>query len=407
MGNILSTNIKPPVETALKQQIPNGYSGSDSVSTDSSIPRLGIEDADIAVYDLFDKTLPFVEMDVVDQTERILRVKKPVVVYASGERFALAKRLKPLRDKEGVLILPAVAIRRTNFTFDAEERNNRGMSQDTGEVIIKRKLSPQDVSYQQLLNRTGFKNRQEVFSSTRENVGSDKDDAAILAGMLLDPKKNQNVYEIIAAPSPKFFKATYEVTIWAQFTESMNHILEVLLTSQLPQTSGYKLVTESGYWLIGYHNETFEAQDNFDDYTDEEKLHKYSFSLEVKAALFAGSGVGQPVPLKRYYSVTDVGFSIVDSERGRLPHKKDNLAVDADPFTLSPLVGEEDAVVLDSEKQQKPTSESLFTEDYADNNGVIRQRTPVDRNTKKGETVYKADSREELFNVFYPVKGSR
>lgn len=406
MTNTLSTNIKPPLPTNTQRQLPNGYSGSDSVSTDMTIPRLGIEDVDMAVHDLFDRTLPFSEMDIVDQTARKLRVRKPFVVYASGERFALAKKLRPIRDTSGVMILPAIAIRRTNLTFDAQERNGRGMSQDTGEVVVKRKLSPQDAAYKNLLNKAGLKNRQESFSSIRTNVGAEKDDAAYMAGMLLDPKKNQNIYEIIVAPSPRFYKISYEVTIWAQYTESMNHILEVLLTSQLPQTSGYKLVTDSGYWMIAYHNESFETQDNYDDYTDEEKVHKYSFTLDVKAALFATAGVGQPVPLKKYYSVTDVGFSFVAAEHGKLPHKKDNFDVNADPFALSPIAGEEPTTEKTAATAQQPTSEELYPEDYYDTNGVLRQRAPIDRNTKKGETVYKAESREELFSILYPAKGT-
>ena len=72
MTNTLSTNIKPPLPTNTQRQLPNGYSGSDSVSTDMTIPRLGIEDVDVAVHDLFDRTLPFSEMDIVDQTARKL-----------------------------------------------------------------------------------------------------------------------------------------------------------------------------------------------------------------------------------------------------------------------------------------------------------------------------------------------
>lgn len=401
-SNVISTNIPPVAEASSEQQIPNGYAGSNTTSTDT-IPSLGIEDVDVAIFDLFEKTLPFNELDVVDQTERVLRVKKPFVVFASGERFALAKRLRPIRDTSGVLILPAIAIRKTNIVFDTEQRNSRGMSQDTGEIIVKKRLAPGDRDFQNLLNKTGFKNRKELYSSTRSEAGSEKNDAAFLAGMLLDPKLNRNIWEITATPSPRFYQVTYEVTVWAQFAESMNHILEVLMTSQLPQTSGYKLVTDSGYWFIAYHDETFQAADNFDEYTDEEKVHKYTFSLNVKAILFAGAGPGQPVPLKKYYSAVDVSFNVLEAPSGESPHPRSKAPVD--PFALTPFVDEE-PMPLDPTTKQKPTSEDLYVTSYRDSNGVLREQVPIDRNTKKGETVYKADTREELFNILYPVKAS-
>jgi len=61
---------------------------------------------------------------------------------------------------------------------------------------------------------------------------------------------------------------------------------------------------------------------------------------------------------------------------------------------------------LDPATKQKPTSEDLYVTSYRDENGVLRERVPIERNTKKGETVYKAESREELFNILYPVKVS-
>jgi hypothetical protein len=94
-----------------KDHLDSGYENSPSL--DFTIPPVGIEDIDIAIHRLFDKTIGF-NTFVMSATKGPQNIKKPYVIFATGERFALAKRLKPPRDKNKVLILPAISIRRTS-----------------------------------------------------------------------------------------------------------------------------------------------------------------------------------------------------------------------------------------------------------------------------------------------------
>ena len=69
-----------------------------SVPEDFEFPQAGIETADRALFDMFDKKLPF-QVKVKDQ-----EVNVPVV-FSTGERFALTRRKKPVRDRNNANIV--------------------------------------------------------------------------------------------------------------------------------------------------------------------------------------------------------------------------------------------------------------------------------------------------------------
>jgi hypothetical protein len=97
----------------IKEILKKGYEGF-NVPDDFKIPPCGIEDVDRAVFELFDKRLAF-EVKVNEQTTKV------PVVFAAGERFALTKRLKPIRDKNNALVLPLIALKFKQFSIVGNE----------------------------------------------------------------------------------------------------------------------------------------------------------------------------------------------------------------------------------------------------------------------------------------------
>ncbi|NJL42013.1 MAG: hypothetical protein HC899_39260 [Leptolyngbyaceae cyanobacterium SM1_4_3] len=91
---------RDPVKDTGVDFLPTGYEGA--TSEDYTIPSCTIEDVDIAVFDLFDKKIGFSQYESeIHENDQVTVVKrKPYVIYAIGERFALTKKLKPLRDKK-------------------------------------------------------------------------------------------------------------------------------------------------------------------------------------------------------------------------------------------------------------------------------------------------------------------
>ena len=316
------------------------------------IPPCGIVDCDSAVKRLFNKDLPFT-MKIVNGANGPIYLKKPAVIFAGGERFAMVKRLRPVRDKNGALILPAISIRNTGIAQTYEDMSSRGINQTTGELVIRRRFDPSDVDYQGLLNKIGLKNRPDDGSSTDRMTGENAKDLSIQQGMLLDQKLGNNVWEIIAIPQPQYITCTYEIVLWTTHIEHMNYMIETLLASTMPQVKGFWLSSDSGYRFAGYLEDSFDAQDNFEDYTEEKRLVRRSFTMRVLGYILAPDGSNRMVPIKRYISAPTISF---DVQEGEVITKKQQEAIDkeADPFLLDNVEGEEIA------NKQTPTTEERF-----------------------------------------------
>ena len=148
-----------------KEQIPTGYDTQGNDPSTFYIPSCGIEDVDTAMVNLFDNEIKFKPyQQATTGFQKEISLKKPFVIFATGERFALAKRLKPFRDRNGVLLLPAISIRRTGI-----EQQNGDLF--PGELTIKRRFDESDVSYQQLINRLGFQNVTVPPDTVRSKIG--------------------------------------------------------------------------------------------------------------------------------------------------------------------------------------------------------------------------------------------
>src|SRR5579864_9385413 len=88
--------------------LPSGYQGK-SAPKQLTIPPVGIDDVDSALFKLLDKEIGFtVGGDGAD-------MRKVPVIFAAGEKWALNKRMRALKDRNGALILPLITCVRTNI----------------------------------------------------------------------------------------------------------------------------------------------------------------------------------------------------------------------------------------------------------------------------------------------------
>lgn len=292
-----------------------GYD-SKNVSTDLTIPSCGLEDVDRAVFKLFDDQN---QMNVGEADD----LKRVPVIFAAGEKWAMIKKKKVIRDRNGVLILPLITIGRMNIVQNpSEDIAGRGINQQTGELKIKRRLSGADRGYQNWINRLLIKNQLNVAVgvddgpidgqiSTKRDVGELKDDVDVRSGALLRPDRKNNVYEIITLPAPQFFTARYEVTFWTQYTTHMNQMIEYFIASQLPQGNAFRLETDKGYWFVASADSPeFTPEVNFDDMAKKSRVIKYKFTFKVPAYVLASDVPGAPVPVRRHVSSPTIDFSV-------------------------------------------------------------------------------------------------
>jgi hypothetical protein len=310
-----------------KEVLKKGYEGF-NVPENFSIPPCGIEDVDRALFNLFDKRLAF-EVKVNEQTTKV------PVVFAAGERFALTKRMKPIRDKNNALILPLIAIKRTSIGHKNEsEVGGTAISfRQPADYVIKKRLSENDREYQDIINKLSIKNQDNVSArqhfidnstfpgksvqpgtiSTRRNGPA----TAYGSGRLETPfdrsNLGQNIFEIITIPYPQFVGLTYNVVFWTQYMSQMNQLIESMMMKFDGQGHEFQIESTSGYKFTAFVQGPFGNNDNFDDYTNDERVIKYSFDIKVPAYILAPRHPGLQVPFRTFQSAPEVVFGIYDA----------------------------------------------------------------------------------------------
>jgi hypothetical protein len=302
--------------------VPTGFEGND-VPNDIEIPSCSIEDVDRAVFNLFDKQLPMQVRQGGNGSGTGTR--KVPVIFATGERFAFLRRKIPLGDRGGdhsALIIPLISITRSAIS---QEPDNGISGGQTEPIVIKRRLSKDSPIYKRLINEYELKNQDEVFDQTHNLPGlgsgsnpgtagsrragtSTPDDAR--QGKLLRPHLSNNIYETLTIPPVKYYTATYNITIWTQYTQEMNDLLMVIMSLyQNNHKRTFKLETSKGYWFVGYVGSDLTAENNSDDFTDAERLIKYNFDMKVNAYIVAPKYQGSPAYIRRYVSAPTVEFN--------------------------------------------------------------------------------------------------
>lgn len=331
-----------------QEKVNSGFTNDPSEFT---MPSCTIEDVDRGVFNLFDKELPFFY-------KRKDQQKKTPVIFATGERFALLARNKPLRDKSDALILPLISIVRTGI----EQENAKGNSlHQGGPVTVRTRISADDPLYQRYQNSLGLKNSDDLAIDTNERVGSNgggTDPGRIATrrpagpitvsarrGTILEPKAGKNIYEFTEIPPIKQYTASYEITFWAQYTQEMNAMLTVLMNGYVENRRRTLVIeTEAGYQFIAYVDAALSPQNNFDDFTDAERLVKYSFTMTVGAYLVASKIPGAPIPFRKTVSAPEINFDVSSNDRG-VPTNSPVAGVpsgDPDAYVLQDLLSEED-----------------------------------------------------------------
>ena len=402
-----------------------------------TIPSCTVEDVDRALFKLFSE-----ELDLFYKQEgSILRVP---VIFATGERFAILSRNKPLRDDNDALVLPLVSIARTGLAKDL----TRGMgTNQSSSITIKRRLSSNDPAYQRLVNREALQNQDDRVSNSHKitpgltgSRGSGtkpgeiatrrpqaETRAAYRLGRLLQPAVGNNIYEIYELPNVKYYSATYEITFWTQYTQQMNDLLMAFMSSS--HTNGkltFRIETEKGYYFVAFLEGGFTPGNNFSDFTSEERLVRYSFSMVVPAYIVAPDYEGSSNPIRRYVSAPQISF---DMTAVGAPIVQTTIvpvaSTDLNKYLLNDLNTAKDPLpgqVIGGDATTKGG-------DYYDNStvgGVTSGRSTVEvirkytdpvsgeakqeilpfksRNQRKGETVYRAQLTDDLGTILVVTK---
>ena len=280
--------------------ISTGYEGNNYASIE--IPSCGIEDIDKAMFNLFNKDLPlFYELE----GER----KRVPVIFASGERFALLKRKKPLRDRNGTIILPLISITRTGL----ENNPSKGVADNQMlPHIIKRKIAPEDAAYQQLINKENLENTKNTLEQEEDMEKKDR----INKNLSLKPKmSSDNIYEFVEMPPIKYVGATYEVVIWTNYAQEANRLVEAIMASyNLNAGQQFRIDSDKPYWFVAFADNSISMDTSFSDSTDAERYVKFTMTFTTNGYIVAPNIMGGKTALRSFVSAPSVSFNVVDDE---------------------------------------------------------------------------------------------
>jgi len=318
----------------------------------------------------------------------------------------MIKQKKLLRDNNGTFILPLISIARKSIDQSQNVGGlGRGIGQNTGELVIKKRLDKTDRRYQAVKNKLNLKNQTRTAAlsheteraveeagveggtvGTRRNIGARRVDKEV--GDMLRNKLDDNIFEVITIPYPEFFSLSYEVTIWTQYQQHMNRIIEQLMSSYNGQGNQFKIETDKGYWFVAFIDDAITAQDNFDDYSEEERIIQYTFTVKTTGYLVGQQHEGMQSPLRRFVSAPSVSFGVSNAPPGLVgPRPTGNGTGDINKFILS------DVVELDKGgneivgRNHSPYGEQVLVEDPFSGERERRFLRVKTRNQRKGETV--------------------
>ena len=272
-----------------KNKIVMGYEDSQR-SYDYVIPSCGLEDLDVAVFDLFNEQIPLY-YSLKGEKSRV------PVIFATGERFAILRRKKPITDQSGALILPLVSITRGSI----ENTPSKGMSNNQMfPEVVARRIAENNLEWRQQKNFEGLSNLRHTSKSQNGEYS-------------LKPQIN-NIYETLEIPPVKYFGCNYEITIWSSFTQQMNDILTSIISAYTNNPGRqFRIESRKGYWFPAFVDSSFSQDTNYSDFTDAERYIKQTLTLSATGYILAPNIEGGKVGLKSIVSAPKISFDLLSS----------------------------------------------------------------------------------------------
>jgi len=399
------------VKTGVGGKTDLGYQDGEQVDG-FDIPSCTIEDVDRSVFNLFEKELNF----LVESNKKVMKVP---VIFATGERFALLARKKPLRDSSNALILPLISIMRTGITQTPGVGENMPM-------IVRKKIAPDDARLQSYINKQGINNDDQLATAPSLDTAHNESEAGkkllkkgVSSGVARNPLVSSdfstNIYEIYEIPPVKHYTANYQITMWCQYTQQMNQMLTIFMGGYTNNNRpSFRLDTNKGYYFSALVQDELSPEANFDDFTDEERLVKCSITMKVPAYLIAPRSIGEPSPIRRFVSAPSINFTIHEGMNMKKPDGDvSNVpSSDVDDYVLNDLEHElssvpKQAVGKLTGKQIESKLDSLGSTTLNNNIGslgdlrrvetqdpltgatVVTEVRVTEQNKKSGETIFR------------------
>lgn len=240
-----------------------------SVIEEQIITPSTLENIDFAVYDFFEENL-----DISANTNQ--GFKKVPIFWVTPER-SFARKLRDLRDDNGMVIYPLMTIERKSMNKDRAKRGkyyaalDRIRSFNHGQVTIARRLNQEETN---------------KFATATAYRKSKLDDPN------MKRVNKKVVYETITIPYPAYVDMAYEMTIYTEYQQQMNDILTAVVDGTNP--SNYFVMQRNGHSYEAFVQPDF-AFDNTATLQEEARVYKTTITTNVLGYTI-GSGINDDMP---------------------------------------------------------------------------------------------------------------
>ncbi len=239
-----------------------------------------LENIDAAVYEYFNE-----QLDIFSTTKD--GFKKVPVIFATPERSVLSKK-EGVRDGEGALIFPQIAIERVAVN---KSKTNKGAFGANFFPTPDKKRGT--ITYTRRVNQRKTADRA-IAQSYNETYGKYPGDDAIY-GTVDDPavpigdpygpvKNNRVVYETITIPHPVMLELSYSIKTRTEYAQQMNEIVTPMLARIGNFHSFY--VIRNGHRYEAFFEESFNLNNNVSDMGTEERKFETEAKITVLGYIF-------------------------------------------------------------------------------------------------------------------------
>jgi len=237
-----------------------------------------------------DLTLKIIDTSIVNwfKTDFALTIngRQVPTLYATAERWRRAQIDKGFRDEKGALMLPLISIRRT--TPDTSHKERYAPEDDATNITVVKRIATTPISEN---------DRQPAIVTNR------------IADELYINTKDTVVYEIVQMPYPSFVNLNYEIIVWTSYMSHQNLEQENIFKEF---KGGRQYFFIDNYAFLGTLSNIVDNS-NLEEFSDKEKIIKYTFSLLVRAYLIDSKKI------KKYRTLANIKMKFTESIIDKIP----------------------------------------------------------------------------------------
>lgn len=195
-----------------------------------------------------------------------IKGRKVPVIFGAWERFAQMHstkdddNLNSLRDKKGMIRLPIISIKRGDITSN-ESMYKKITTNGEPSVRVVKKIS-----------KSSFENNARTPYNYDYNTPT-------------GVKNDNPVYEVHRLPFPEFLNIPYTITFWSSYIKHANSF-----NNMLWPLHDFPDLNYDGFHFHGLITDS-SNESNFETFTDEERIIRNSFNMNVNGYIFDQSQI--------------------------------------------------------------------------------------------------------------------